>query len=866
MTDVVYARPVVVDKEGKAVTYGNVIDYSVVEYVETAKGSFNDGIPVIEDEEVISLLDSMLFFGATIQGLANNGYGYAPESYLANDELHKIWVTPVVAGTKLVRVFGGFFKYDEGGYATICEPFFDGYEPSVYKDASGKVLTDANPAAHEEALGFQIDAVDGDIEVTVEYSYVLHRQINSADYGTDFSISNLEQKVYGDVAIKNGAGNWSGWSAYMRKVSGDSTGGATINLGGQNGLSGSWFNSVKMVEDPSNPGNYLFQFTSSNAEQIAFTSQISPQGKTFFGYGDTLDKAVTFEVEIGKTSPDSNVTINGIYLRDNSTWAQWATNEAYDGASGTSTYKQGQLFSYLFRVLNNEVILPGNSAKICTLPDTGLLKVAVTIHDNGDLKVYYSDVDGEMICAGTWNAEEAMLMSASYKAKHEQYLANLADDNDDNNDDLLPYKDIGTYIEMSNFSINMYTGPQGANPTDYHSSTLNTRWPAEFATATVEIDGSTVSVQSGVDAEGKPVYNPIAMKAYMEKNYGFLMSTFTVYIGDVYGVNIADLYEVDDGTFISVTGEDFGEGFAISNLTSKIGIIDGDPAKLAAMGATYDDPTKVSLNAYRFEKLFRRVWFEGTIGSVLNESKGYVSLFQGFKTVADPADPDNLVLQITTGNRTTLDLEIIKPEQLANAGWGNGGAITLEFEIGQSNPNASISTRVFQLQKRADENPDKGFSGSKNISVFTITDNKVYFTGDNANADTSMFIGEIPTTGFAKVAFVIYDTGVIKAYFSDADGNMVYACEKDVSGYSGASALNGETFASYMNNVITTRWNMRDYIDETTVQAATVELNGETVPVYADGVYNEEALQVYMEANYSFLLDNFKVAGKALYE
>ena len=148
------------------------------------------------------LLDSILDFGAAVQEIEGDREPYAPNGYLANDELHKIWVTPVVAGKTMDKVFAGFFKYKENGYATVREPFFDGYTASVYKNANGEALQDANPEQYDEALGFQIDAVDSDIEITVEYSHVLHRQINAADYGPDFRMDNIEKLVYGEQAKK----------------------------------------------------------------------------------------------------------------------------------------------------------------------------------------------------------------------------------------------------------------------------------------------------------------------------------------------------------------------------------------------------------------------------------------------------------------------------------------------------------------------------------------------------------------------------------------------------------------------------------------------------------------------------------------
>ena len=848
MTDIVYARAVVVDKDDKAVAYSDVLDYSVVEYVETAKGGFSDdGTPAIADEKVIGLLDSMLLFGATVQTFADGGDPYVPNGYYANDELHKIWVTPVVAGKKLPKVFGGFFKYEDGGYATVRAPFYDGFEITNYCDAEGNELADAYPALNDEALGFQIDAVDGDIELTVKYDSITYRIIDASEYGNDFIIQNTEDHViHGATALANGAGGWYEWAVYMYRY--NSTKSAGVQFGGNAATPGNWYSGIRTVPDPSNPDDLVFKMTSSNVLYIYNGSDMSEQGKDFFGYGDTVDEAVTFEFEVGKPNPDANVTMKGIFLVDRSDWAKWSVNDAYNGTSGTNTYalKTG-LSNYILKVVDNEVMLCGNGAKICTLPDTGFMKIAATICGNGDLKVYYSTENGDMVHAGTWNAEEGMEMGKCYTDKHAQHLANLEDDNEENDDDLIPYSDFRTWLRMSVLESNLYCGPQDASPA-YSVEAINAKFSEELKTATAVINGETVPV---MNANG--TYNPIPLQYYMEENYGYFLKQFKLSIGDPYGFEVekAD----DESAFISVSGEDFGEGFAISNLTSKIGVIDGDPAKLAAMGATYDDPSKISLNAYRFEKLFRRVWFDGNI----SEDK----FFQGFKTVEDPYHPGNLVLQVTTGNRTTLDLETIKPEALADAGWGEGGAITLEFEIGQSNPNSGVTTRVFQLSRRADENAAAGITGgAKNISIFTITDNKVYFTGNNANAET--LIGEIPTTGFAKVAFVIYDTGVIKAYFSDASGNMIYACEKDVSEYS--NQLGNETFANWMKYVITTRWNIGENVDAATIQAATVDIDGVPTPVYANGAYNEAALQVYMETYHSFLLESFKVSGKALYE
>ena len=51
------------------------------------------------------------------------------------------------------------------------------------------------------------------------------------------------------------------------------------------------------------------------------------------------------------------------------------------------------------------------------------------------------------------------------------------------------------------------------------------------------------------------------------------------------------------------------------------------------------------------------------------------------------------------------------------------------------------------------------------------------------------------------------------------------------------------------------------------IEEAVVEIGGELVPTKKpDGTYNHEAVRIYAEQNYSFLLDNFRFFGGAIYE
>ena len=165
MTDVVYVRPVVVNADNKATAYGPVVDYSVLEYVKTAKGEF-EGTPALANTEILGLLDSMVEFGALSQIFLGGDEAYAPNGFLANEELNKIWVTPVVSGVTKDKVFAGFFKYEEGGFATVNFPHYDGVSISVYKNDIEYFVTISMQTEED----FSIDKFDEDHDAVLESS------------------------------------------------------------------------------------------------------------------------------------------------------------------------------------------------------------------------------------------------------------------------------------------------------------------------------------------------------------------------------------------------------------------------------------------------------------------------------------------------------------------------------------------------------------------------------------------------------------------------------------------------------------------------------------------------------------------------
>ena len=465
MTDVIYVRAVLVDADNKALAYSSVLDYSVVEYAETAKGSFNDGAPIVS-ENVVGLIDSVLNFGALMQTFYGEDQKYAPNGYLANDELHKIWITPVVAGKANDKVFGGFFKYQEGGYATVYAPFFDGRVAIAYKDKDGNVITDANEAEYEEALGFQLDAVDADIEIFVEYGANAIREITADGFGDGFAVNNVVAQIEGnpDIIASLGSRYNSAKNIELSRLH-------YANLSGEFGVGGlNYYNGLRTIADPSNPDNLLLLATATSLPTFGFSSRsyITPDDYVNAGYGDTVEEAVTIEVTLGKPSPDANVNISSMYFRNRTT----GVSESYFN---------------VFLVENNVVKLSADKAAICTLPDEGLVKIAITILGSGELKAYYSDADGNMVLA---LERDRAAIPATY-ANATQYFA-------------------GNTLQLS------WTFGKNLEKND------------NFEQAEVEIDG----VMTKVIKDG--VINPFALQAYAEANYSFLLGEWKFYIGDIY--------------------------------------------------------------------------------------------------------------------------------------------------------------------------------------------------------------------------------------------------------------------------------------------------------------------------------------------
>ena len=245
------------------------------------------------------------------------------------------------------------------------------------------------------------------------------------------------------------------------------------NLSGASGASGkNYYNGMRTVADPNSPENLLLLITATDRPVFGFASNkyITPADYVSAGYGDTMEEAITVEVVIGKPSPDAVVNIGQMYFRNRT--------------SG----KTGEVWFNVFFVENNVVKLMSDKSVICTLPDTGLVKIAITVLGSGELKAYYSDAEGNMVLA---LEKERADFPATYASGTEYFTGNT--------------------LELA-WSFGKGLGTK-----------------AVIEKATVDINGENIPV---MNPDG--TVNPIALQLFAEQNYSFVLDEWNFCIGDVY--------------------------------------------------------------------------------------------------------------------------------------------------------------------------------------------------------------------------------------------------------------------------------------------------------------------------------------------
>ena len=484
MTDVICARPVVV-KDDKATAYGKVIEYSILEYVASAKGEI-DGIAGLSNTDLIAALDQMLVFGSLAQR-----YSADEIEFYADDEVNCFYATSIVNGIEKGKEFAGFFKYEEGGVATFNAPFVDGTTIEKITDSEGKVLEDAD----EFTDGLQIEAKDADISLVVYYKNAIARSFNPDAFGIGMEANNYDAVVGGNGLVKK-------TSAYGVTF----TGAGSVNFSGQASQMDSYnrmnyWHSLKTVADPSNPDNIVWQLTATNKPALNF-SQVTPADFAGIGFGDTIYPAFTFEMTLGTTG--GKMPSTGLYY----------FRHRVKPANG-SVDTVGYADLNLFRITNGEVLLTDGTV-VGAIPETGMRKFAITIDALTGAIYGYAENLETGVMEKTSEGMIRLADSKTFNGRHEAYLADPVA-----NADLYMYENIYTFFTQS----------AKLEPTWVFGNGGNTN--AEFENATIVLDGVETPIHTK-DADGNKIFNMDAVKALAERDHSFLLDDFNLVMGFAY--------------------------------------------------------------------------------------------------------------------------------------------------------------------------------------------------------------------------------------------------------------------------------------------------------------------------------------------
>jgi len=440
MTNVICVRPVVV-KGDVATSYGKLVEYSVLEYIATAKGEF-EGIAGIEDQDHLAVLDSLLDFGALAQQFSPKG-DYA---YMANDELHKIFVTPVLNGIAKEPVFGGFFKYEEETSFTLVAPFYDGTAVVAVKDAEGNEIVDLD----EDTDGLQFIPADADISISVEYQNVSVRALSADALGPDFVLNNLEA-MNGNLGTDTKT-NMSGYASQLDTYN-------RMN----------YWHGFKTVPNPEDPEDLVLQVTATGKPTIQFNNTTAANWAGY-GFGDTVYPAFTFELELGAVNGKMPTTGN-YYFRHR---------------PGTQ-YAQYGVDLHIFTVKAGEVVLPDGTV-VGKIPETGMAKFAITV-DALTNKVYgyRENENGEMELGSTSD----MVLSDLFLSMQELHNKNLADEDPSNDTQFRTYESIFTFFTTSNLEPTWVIGNGPNTDPDFDALKVNdTAYDMEAVQALAESEYS----------------------------------------------------------------------------------------------------------------------------------------------------------------------------------------------------------------------------------------------------------------------------------------------------------------------------------------------------------------------------------------
>ena len=499
MTKTICARPVVVKGE-TATSYGKLVEYSILEYVESAKGNI-DGIEGIENEETIGLLDHMLTFGALAQQFTGD-----EDSLVPTDDLHKIYATTIVNGINKGRVFAGFFKYEEGDKITFEAPFFDGTTINKTTDVEGNDVVDLDDFAD----GIQFAAIDGDIEFVVYYKNAIARSFNADIFGAGMEANNYDDVAGGNDKVSKKS---DGYTITFKGYGSANLSGVASKMDSYKRMN--YWHSIKTVASPiEGDDGVVFQLTATNKPALQFNNVTSAEFKGV-GFGDTVYPAFTFEMYLGAVGGKMPTT-GSYYFRQR---LKGADVKGPDGnAVDTATWVDFSIFT----IKNGKVLLLDETDKdysdnpvVGQIPETGMRKFAITVDALTGMAYGYAEDENGVMQPTT---QAPLMLNSTFTSRQEKYLSDP-----EGYAGLACYENIYTFFTAS---------PKALEPTWVFGNGSETQKTLEEAS--IEIDGVMTPLVSGLDDAGNKIFNMEAVKAYAEQNYSFLLDDFNLVMGYAY--------------------------------------------------------------------------------------------------------------------------------------------------------------------------------------------------------------------------------------------------------------------------------------------------------------------------------------------
>ena len=359
MTTIIAARPAVVktvDGATSVVKYGDLVEYSVLEYVANAKGEFG-GTKLADD--VLATLDSLLAFGGFAQKYSGKGY-----DFLASDELSKIWYVPVINGVAGEKIFGGFFKKG-AELATVSAPHLDNYSFVSYLDKDGKAVLDVDG---DVTNGDQVMVTaEGDLEIRVSYGiqYMGKADANKASTNVSF-IQHGAKNTYN--ATQGGLGM------------NPSSPGTDVSYAGFN-----------LVDDPYVAGNKVYKIIGNHPHSLGLGNstaewKASMKVTSIPGFGDTVAPLATIDITIARGD-------NGEILQ---TGALRVRNQGSSDMFNIGYFqKDGTFMLYTDGTKENPTALPTKVAEKGWTRYVFIIDLALDV-----LYVYAGDVNSELVYQG----------------------------------------------------------------------------------------------------------------------------------------------------------------------------------------------------------------------------------------------------------------------------------------------------------------------------------------------------------------------------------------------------------------------------------------------------------------------------------